>query len=70
MKSKDKVYEYIIEYMKEHQYSPSVRDICEGTGLKSTSTVYQHMVNLEIEGKIRSDGVRRINVKGYKFGKV
>lgn len=70
MKSKDKVYNYIISYMEEHQYSPSVRDICEGVGLKSTSTVYSHLLNLDLEGKIRCEGVRKIHVEGYKFGKV
>ena len=70
MKSKDKVYDYIIKYMEEHQYSPSVRDICEGVGLKSTSTVYTHLINLEFEGKIKSEGVRRISVEGYRFGKI
>ena len=67
MKSKDKVYEYIIKYMEEHQYSPSIREICEGTGLKSTSTVYQHLIDLELMGQIKCDGVRRIKVKGYRF---
>lgn len=70
MKSKERVYNYIIEYMEKHQYSPSVRDICEGTGLKSTSTVYAHLIDLELMGKIRFEGVRRISVKGYKFGKI
>ena len=70
MKSKDKVYEYIIKYMEEHQYSPSVRDICEGVGLRSTSTVYTHLIDLEVQGKIKMDGVRRISVKGYRFGKI
>ena len=70
MKSKDKVYNYIISYMEEHQYSPSVRDICEGVGLRSTSTVYTHLIDLEVQGKIKMDGVRRISVKGYRFGKI
>lgn len=70
MKSRDRVYQYIIDYMTEHQYAPSVRNICEGTGLKSTSTVYSHLVNLEMEGKIEFNGVRCIAVEGYRFGKI
>lgn len=70
MKSKDRVYNYIIDYMEKHQYSPSIREICEGVGLKSTSTVYTHLINLEIEGKIKFNGVRCIAVEGYKFGKI
>lgn len=70
MKSKEKVLNYIVDYMTEHQYAPSIRNICEGTGLKSTSTVYSHLVNLELEGAIEFNGVRCIAVKGYRFGKI
>ena len=70
MKSKDRILDFVIEYMEEHQYSPSIREICEGVGLKSTSTVYMHLVNLEMEGKIKFNGVRCIAVEGYKFGKI
>lgn len=70
MRTRDRVLNFIIEYMEEHQYSPSIRDICDGTGLRSTSTVYTHLINLEMDGEIRFDGVRRIKVKGYQFGKV
>ena len=70
MKSKEKVLNYIVDYMTEHQYAPSIRNICEGTGLKSTSTVYSHLVSLELEGAIEFNGVRCIAVKGYRFGKI
>lgn len=70
MKSREKVLNYIVDYMTEHQYAPSIRNICEGTGLKSTSTVYSHLVNLELEGAIEFNGVRCIAVKGYRFGKI
>ena len=69
MKSKDKVYDFIVEYMENHLYAPSIRDICEGTGLKSTSTVYQHLINLDIEEKIKCEGVRRITPMGYRLCK-
>lgn len=69
MKSKDRVYNYIIDYMEKHQYSPSIREICEGTGLRSTSTVYTHLMDLDVMGKIKCDGVRKITVEGYQFCK-
>ena len=41
----------ILEYMKaevrEKGYPPSVREICEAVGLKSTSTVHGHLARLE-----------------------
>ena len=67
MKSRDKVYNYIVDYVTEHLYSPSVRDICRGTGLSSTSTVYSHLLTLENEGLITFEGVRRITIKGYRI---
>ena len=36
-KSIERVYDYICDYIKNNQISPSVRDICAGVGLKSTS---------------------------------
>ena len=69
MKTSERVYNYIVDYMTENQYSPSIRDIMEGVGLKSTSTVHSHLCRLELNGKIRFEGVRRIYVEGYKFGK-
>jgi len=40
----------ILEYMKaevrEKGYPPSVREICEAVGLKSTSTVHGHLARL------------------------
>lgn len=67
MKSKERVYNFIISYTEEHLYSPSIRDICEGTGLKSTSTVFSHLRTLQNEGKLTSEGVRRITLRGFKF---
>ena len=36
-------------------YPPTVRDICEAVGLKSTSTVHAHLERLEVLGLIRRD---------------
>lgn len=70
LSSREKVLNFVIKYMEEHQYSPSIRDICDGVGLKSTSSVYAHLVNLEMDGEIEFNGVRCIAVKGYRFGKI
>ena len=49
----------ILEYIKEQQsekgYPPSVREICNHVGLKSTSTVHSHLNKLEKLGYIRRD---------------
>ncbi len=49
----------ILEFIKEQisikNYPPAVREICEGVGLKSSSTVHSHLNTLEKKGYIRRD---------------
>lgn len=49
----------ILDYMKDQilskGYPPSVREICEAVGLKSTSSVHSHLETLEKNGYIRRD---------------
>lgn len=49
----------ILEYIKSEiinrGYPPTVRDICEAVGLKSTSSVHAHLATLEREGYIIRD---------------
>jgi repressor LexA len=59
-KSIDRVYNYICNYIKDHNISPSVRDICAGVGLKSTSSVHSYLKQLDEMGKIEyRPGIRR-----------
>ena len=46
------VYSYIVSYVKKEGYPPSVREICQGVGIRSTSTVHAHLRRLMEEGKI------------------
>jgi len=48
-----KIYVYLKEYVEEHNYPPSVRDICNAVGLTSTSTVHGHLTRLENKGFIK-----------------
>lgn len=58
--TQEAVYNFIVEYIAENAYSPSIRDICEGVGLKSTSTVHNHLRRLSEEGLIQfHEGKRR-----------
>lgn len=49
------ILEYMKNVVKEKGYPPSVREICEAVGLKSTSTVHGHLERLEKKGYIRRD---------------
>ena len=49
------IYEFIKTQIREKGYPPSVREICAGVGLKSTSTVHSHLEKLEKKGFIKRD---------------
>lgn len=54
------IFTYIVQYIEENAYSPSVRDIAQGVGIKSTSTVQAHLKRLDEAGRIAyQQGKRR-----------
>lgn len=65
------VYDFIVEFITQNGYSPSMREISEGTGLMSTSTVRDHLKMLEAFGKIHiKEGKNRtISLVGFKLVK-
>ena len=60
-KSQQKVYDYLVEH-RDDGIAPTVREICDATGFKSTSTVHNHLNTLERYGYIsrRPDRARAI----------
>lgn len=73
METRNKILEFIVSYIKQHGYSPTVREIGQGVNLKSTSSVHRHLQKLLQEGKIETDAglntPRAIRVTGYRFVK-
>ena len=65
-KLSDKDYQ-ILEYIKNQQmikgFPPSVREICEAVGLKSTATIHAHLKKLEQSGKIIRDASKNRSIK-------
>ena len=49
------IYEYIVNAIRNEGYSPSVRDICNALGMKSTSTVHTYLERLERKGVIQKE---------------
>lgn len=49
------IYDFIKKTILDRGYPPSVREICEAIGLRSTSTVHGHLERLERKGLIRRD---------------
>jgi repressor LexA len=49
------ILEFLHEYVDEHGYPPTVREIGEAVGLRSPSTVHAHLAQLERAGMLRRD---------------
>ncbi|MGI6726123.1 MAG: transcriptional repressor LexA [Christensenellales bacterium] len=49
---------FITSQIKENGFPPSVREICEAVGLKSTSTVHGHLKRLEKQGLLKRDSMK------------
>ena len=56
--SQERIYTYIQKVVGDKGYPPSVREICEATGLHSTSTVHAHLKRLEKKGLIARDSMK------------
>ena len=72
VKKKDEIYHFIIAYMKENLISPTVRALCDGVGLKSTSSVYSHLKTLQKQNLItmREGEPRTIRPVGYEIVRI
>ena len=53
-----KILAYIEKATLQKGYPPSVREICDATGLKSTSTVHGHLIRLEKKGLVYRDSMK------------
>ena len=56
--NQQKILDFIKMEIEQKGYPPSVREICAGVGLKSTSTVHAHLNHLEQQGLIRRDSTK------------
>jgi repressor LexA len=54
-KRQSEIYDFVLNYVDEHGYPPTVREIGEAVGLASPSTVHAHLANLERAGYLRRD---------------
>jgi SOS-response transcriptional repressor LexA len=48
-----RIYDYICDYLKEHGFPPTVREIAKMAGLSSASSAHGYLKQLEEKGYIR-----------------
>jgi len=58
-----KILDYMVGYLRENTYQPSIREIGERFGIKSTKTVSEHLQALATKGFLERDPSRSRGVK-------
>jgi repressor LexA len=49
------IWDFLVDYVDQHGYPPTVREIGQAVGLASPSTVHAHLANLERAGLLKRD---------------
>ena len=49
---KQDILDFVVDYTKEKGFAPTIREICEATGLKSTACVHRYLKELRSDGLI------------------
>ncbi len=69
--TKFKIYNAVYDFIQKNHYSPTMREICDQVGLKSTSTAYMHIMNLIedgfLEGRVNEGSARTITLPKEKY---
>lgn len=53
------ILDFMLAFQNEHGYPPSLKEICKGTGFKSTSHIYHRLQILVADGLLRHEGGRK-----------
>lgn len=61
--SQQRTYQFIQEFVKDHDYSPTVSEIAQGTGLRSRGVIYRYLKALAQAGYIELIPKRHRNIK-------
>lgn len=72
MKKIDKAYEYIRDYIAEKDYPPTIREIADAIGVKSTSTISYYLQRLEetnkiVKGSYKNRSIQLVETLSTKF---
>ena len=64
-----RIYDYILSFTDEHGYPPSVREIGQECGIKSTATVHSYLEKLKLRGLLsKADNKKRSMTIGKSAG--
>lgn len=63
--NKERIYEFICNYISEHKYAPSPKEISINVHL-SERTIYEHLQYLIDEGKLETD-LDSVSIRAYRL---
>lgn len=69
-RTRTKILEAIKDYIRLHGYPPTCREICDMVGIKSTSTIHNHLQKMFSNGTLETDNPgmpRAIRIRGMKI---
>lgn len=61
-----RLFNFLVEYISKNQFPPSVREMCQGANIKSTSTVSSDLKILEDNGYIRKNNLKSRSIEILK----
>lgn len=53
VQKENEIYDFVRDFIRTEGLAPSVREICDGMQIRSTSTVHRYLHQLEYDGRIR-----------------
>jgi repressor LexA len=65
-KTEKETYDAIKDFIQTHGYSPTIRELCQITGKKSTSTISARLLNLQMKGYITTEEGKSRTIKILK----
>ena len=55
----EEILAFLRDFSEQHGYAPSIREICQGVGLRSTGSVHYHLAELARQGRIELDAGKK-----------
>ena len=54
-KKQKRVYDFIVKFINENEYAPTIREVAKGLNLSSPATVYKHIEALRNKGYLENN---------------
>ncbi|MBR4132230.1 MAG: transcriptional repressor LexA, partial [Oscillospiraceae bacterium] len=66
----EEILAFLREFSEQHGYAPSIREICQAVGLRSTGSVHYHLAELARQGRIELDAGKKRAIQAPRRGTI